>query len=301
MAGQEGKYNIKAVSKMLGIQPGTLRAWERRYQMIAPVRNEAGHRLYTEGHLSILKWLIGKVNQGFTISQAVALMEKKQVNKSIFQQENNEISSLSDELLDALIHFNEVRAQELINKCMSLYTTDKVLVDILGSQLVKIGDLWEEGLITSAHEHFATALLRSRIGNIMHSFPINALLPKVVSVCAPGEWHEMGLLIFTLFLRRKGFEVIYLGPSIAEKDMDVALETINPKFLFMSCTLKENASAAINLAERLSADYEFLIIGMGGNAMETLSQTQKSLAEQYIVGSTSNEWEEWLKEKIHSV
>ena len=80
MADQEGKYNIKAASQMLGIQPGTLRAWERRYQMIAPVRNESGHRLYTEEHIKILKWLLKKVNQGFTISQAIALLDNSQSN-----------------------------------------------------------------------------------------------------------------------------------------------------------------------------------------------------------------------------
>ncbi len=69
----EGKYNLKAISQMLGIQAGTLRAWERRYQIIAPVRNEAGHRLYTEEHVKIIKWLLVKVNNGFTISQAVHL------------------------------------------------------------------------------------------------------------------------------------------------------------------------------------------------------------------------------------
>ena len=48
MPALNGKYNIKAVSNILGIQPSTLRAWERRYHIIAPKRNHAGHRLYTE-------------------------------------------------------------------------------------------------------------------------------------------------------------------------------------------------------------------------------------------------------------
>jgi len=63
----EGKYNIKAISNMVGIQPGTLRAWERRYQILNPVRNDSGHRLYTEEDLRKLKWLTEKVSGGFTI------------------------------------------------------------------------------------------------------------------------------------------------------------------------------------------------------------------------------------------
>ena len=74
MSDQKGKYNIKAISNMLGMHPGTLRAWERRYNIIEPVRNEAGHRLYTEDQMKVLKWVVGKVEQGFTIGQAVELL-----------------------------------------------------------------------------------------------------------------------------------------------------------------------------------------------------------------------------------
>ncbi|MGL4819521.1 MAG: MerR family transcriptional regulator, partial [Bacilli bacterium] len=78
MADEVGKYNIKAICNKLGIQPGTLRAWERRYQIIRPVRNDAGHRLYSEQHVRILEYLIDKVQNGFTIGQAVSLYETEE-------------------------------------------------------------------------------------------------------------------------------------------------------------------------------------------------------------------------------
>lgn len=149
MANNEGKYNIKAASKKLGIQPGTLRAWERRYQIIAPVRNESGHRLYTEEHMRILTWLIQKVNKGFTISQAVALLEKNNYalidadTASANDKQEDLSSDLLHQLLSALLEFDEGTAHELMDRIFSLYSVDKVLVDILGTLLVKIGDMWE--------------------------------------------------------------------------------------------------------------------------------------------------------------
>lgn len=77
----EGKYNIKAASTILGIPSGTLRAWERRYQFIAPDRNESGHRLYSDKQIQTLKGLIEKTKQGFTISQAVALLDREEAQK----------------------------------------------------------------------------------------------------------------------------------------------------------------------------------------------------------------------------
>ncbi|MCM3093064.1 MULTISPECIES: MerR family transcriptional regulator [unclassified Cytobacillus] len=300
MANGEGKYNIKAVSKMLGIQAGTLRAWERRYQIIAPKRNESGHRLYTEEHIKILKWLIRKVDQGFSISQAVALLENKELNAEPLQmdKEGDRSAALSNELLEALLHFNESKAHDVINQAFSFYTIDKVLIDILGSLLVKIGHLWEEGKITSAHEHFASSILRSRIGMILHSFPHNGVLPKVVAVCGPGEAHELGLLVFTLFLRRRGFEVVYLGTSIADEDIDTVIEVVKPKFLFLSCTMKSIVPETLNLSERLTESYENLQVGIGGFGIDSLSNEEKKKYEQFIPGSSPKEWEEWIKERL---
>ncbi|MEH6987241.1 MerR family transcriptional regulator [Cytobacillus firmus] len=300
MATEEGKYNIKAVSKMLGIQPGTLRAWERRYQIVAPKRNESGHRLYTEEHINILKWLIRKVDQGFSISQAVSLLENKELNAEPLQmdKEGDRSGALANELLEALLHFNESKAHDLINQAFSFYTIDKVLIDILGSLLVKIGHLWEDGKITSAHEHFATSILRSRIGMILHSFPHNGVLPKVVAVCGPGEAHELGLLIFTLFLRRRGFEVVYLGTSIADEDIDTVIEVVKPKFLFLSCTMKSNVPETLKLSERLTGTYGNLHVGIGGFGIDSLSNEEKMNYEQFIPGSSPQEWEEWIKERL---
>ncbi|RLQ95071.1 MerR family transcriptional regulator [Falsibacillus albus] len=293
---EEGKYNIKAVSKMLGIQPGTLRAWERRYNMIAPVRNESGHRLYTDRHVKILKWLVSKVNQGFTISQAVSLLDKQEFQES--SEEYLQTDRVADELLQALLNFEEAKAQELINTAFALFTIDKVIIDILAGLLVKIGDLWENEKITTAHEHFATSILRSRIGMIMHSFPHNGILPKVVAVCGPGEWHELGLLIFTLYVRRKGFEVIYLGTSIKEEDLDIVLQTVNPKFLFLSCTMRGNLDKTLKTIDHLKESFPEVEIGVGGFAVDTMSSGVKEHYVEHVVGQSKKDWDNWLKSKM---
>ncbi|KUP07801.1 MerR family transcriptional regulator [Bacillus coahuilensis m2-6] len=296
MRKSEGKYNIKAMAQMLGIQPGTLRAWERRYQMVEPVRNDSGHRLYTEEQLEKLKWLVEKVNQGFTISQAVSLLDnQKFVDSSILEEApRNKPQEISNELMNALLSFDETKAHELINQAFALYTMDKVLIDVLGSILVQIGNKWENGEITTAHEHFATSILRARISTIMHSFPQNSFLPKVVAVCGPNEWHELGLLIFTLFLRKKGFDVIYLGSSIKEGDIEVVLDTVKPKLLFLSVTISENVELALQLTEDLSNKYSTLTIGLGGFAIETMTRAHKEKYQSHIVGSNREQWESWL-------
>ncbi|MGD6966845.1 MerR family transcriptional regulator [Rossellomorea vietnamensis] len=296
----EGKYNIKAISKMLGIQPGTLRAWERRYKMIAPVRNESGHRLYSEEHLRVLKWLVGKVEQGFTISQAVSLLDKQGLTEETDTESptGNRVDDLTEELMQSLLKFDESKAHQLMNRAFSMYTIDKVVIDVLGTLLVRIGDLWEHNQITTAHEHFATAVLRARISNLMQTFPHNGLLPKVVAVCGPNEHHELGLLMFTLYVRRKGFEVIYLGSSIKEEDMEVVIDTVKPRFLFLSCTMRENIDQTLGVIDQLQKTKDFVHVGIGGLAVNSLPQRIKEAYKENLVGSSKEDWDSWLKTNL---
>lgn len=295
MPSSKGKYNIKAVSNMLDIQPGTLRAWERRYQIIAPKRNEAGHRLYTEEHVKILKWLIAKVNEGFTIGQAVSLFESSQLNTHLpSEREDNREEMLVDGIVHALLTFDEGKAHEYLNEAFSVFSIDKVTMDILGKVLVKIGELWVGGNITSAHEHYANAFLRSRIGMIYHNLPVNAVLPKVIAVCGPGDSYELGLLIFTIYLRRKGYQVIYLGASIVEEDIDIVIEEVQPKYLFLSCTLQKNVISTIKLANRLREQYDYLSVGLGGSAFGFLPEQEKQAIHEYLLGNTKDKWDQWM-------
>ncbi|MGG6431409.1 MerR family transcriptional regulator [Anoxybacillus sp. D401a] len=293
MSTQEGKYNVKAVSNMLGIQPGTLRAWERRYQIIAPPRNEAGHRLYTEEQVQILKWLVDKVNQGFTISQAVSLLEQQPSEVSV--QAEDHVTGLRERLLQALLSFEEWTAHELLNEAFSLYTVEKVAIDILGPLLVRIGDLWENGKITSAHEHFASAFLRSRLGMAFSMLPVNRLLPKTISVCGPNEWHELGLLIFTLYLRRRGYETIYLGASIDQKDLPIVIDEVKPSYIFLSCTLQQNVRATLQLVDQLKQTYPAIRIGVGGRAFDEVDEQMKKTYGAHFLGQSKEQWDEWLK------
>ncbi|WP_078380149.1 MerR family transcriptional regulator [Sutcliffiella halmapala] len=305
MSINEGKYNIKAASNMLGIQPGTLRAWERRYQMIAPVRKESGHRLYTEEHIKILRWLIQKVDKGFTISQAVSLLEKGghsllDASRSEIYQDQDLSKEIVEHLLQALLTFDEGKAHEMLDKMLSKYSVEKVLIDISGILLVKLIDLLEREEISITQEHYTSAFLRSRLGILLHGHLGKGFLPKTVSVCGPGEGHELSLLVYTLFVRRKGFETIYLGTSITDYEIHLMLKEIKPKFLFLSCTFSMNLPNTLDLVVELHKQYPDLMIGLTGVAVDKMSNQQKHAFQAFLTGNTLTEWESWLHVNMNS-
>ncbi|WP_147804813.1 MerR family transcriptional regulator [Alkalicoccus halolimnae] len=297
MAEQQGKYNIKAVSNLLGIHAGTLRAWERRYKIIEPIRNEAGHRLYSDEHIRILKWIVNKVDNGFTIGQAVDLLNKQEEPAFIDHDPRftNQMDVLKEQIMHELLHFQENKANELIDRAFGLFSTDKVLIHIMGGILQEVGMKWERREIFTAHEHFVTSLLRTRIGMVFHSLPINGFLPKAVCVCGPQDQHELGLLIFTYYLKQRGYETVYLGAGIPAEDVEQVVKEVDAKLVVVSTTLPDHLSKALNLAENLHETFQDIKVGLGGHALKNLNVFEKNKYKDLLIGNNENEWNTWLK------
>src|SRR4051794_5492095 len=69
-------YRIKRVAKITGINPATLRAWERRYNLIAPGRTDSGYRLYSDDDVAMLSRIKQFTSEGLTIGEAIARVRR---------------------------------------------------------------------------------------------------------------------------------------------------------------------------------------------------------------------------------
>lgn len=90
-------FNMKAMVQQSGIAAPTLRAWERRYAILAPERTHNDYRLYSERDIAIIRWLKERVDTGMSISQAIALFRHFEEKYNQLQLEDLplETSSLS--------------------------------------------------------------------------------------------------------------------------------------------------------------------------------------------------------------
>ncbi|OOZ88227.1 MerR family transcriptional regulator [Bacillus cereus] len=283
-----GKYNIKAVSKIIGIQPSTLRAWERRYQIIAPKRNHAGHRLYTEEHIQILKWLMDKVSSGMMIGQAVQLLEGNRLQNSV----QNEIHYdrevvLVDDLLQALLKFDEITTSALLNEAFSIYATEKVIASIVLQVSNKLLTLKNNNEVTMVQFQYVVSFLQTRLGMVYHNASSFSSIDKVVVL----ESNMLKGFVFSTYLRLKGYEVIYIRASLAEDSITLAVEQIRPKYVVISFDdgreLK-NAMSYLNLLQEKSENLSVGVIGEIGARDQLNIQTS-------LIGDTKEEWDDWLK------
>ncbi|HJT55051.1 MAG TPA: MerR family transcriptional regulator [Ktedonobacteraceae bacterium] len=71
-------FNMKAMVQQSGVAAPTLRAWERRYAILSPERAQNEYRMYSERDIAIIRWLKERIDEGMSISQAIALFRHLQ-------------------------------------------------------------------------------------------------------------------------------------------------------------------------------------------------------------------------------
>lgn len=122
---EQKQYAIREVSQLTGVKPVTLRAWQRRYNLIQPHRTEKGHRIYTEQHIA----LIGEIQSW--LSKGVSIGKVKQVLDLNDAGEANELATVNqlDEvplLLEALAKLSKNKADSIIATVLKEYPIDIV-------------------------------------------------------------------------------------------------------------------------------------------------------------------------------
>ncbi|HWS03208.1 MAG TPA: MerR family transcriptional regulator, partial [Gammaproteobacteria bacterium] len=71
-----GRFPIRTVANLTGVNPVTLRAWERRYQLLRPERTAKGHRLYSQQDVERIRKVLDLLDRGIAISQVTGLLEE---------------------------------------------------------------------------------------------------------------------------------------------------------------------------------------------------------------------------------
>ncbi|WP_342563372.1 MerR family transcriptional regulator [Paenibacillus sp. FSL R7-0345] len=293
-------YSIKQVVEMLDIPSVTLRAWETRYQAVTPERTESGYRLYTQDNIEDLRWLKEQTEkQGISISHAVRLLKARKEGPAGESPAGGDGTSreaftkMRQQIYTALLEFQGERANALIDFGFSMYGYEAMFHQVLVPVLVRVGDAWEEGTATVAQEHYMTHMVSNRFYQFFHLFPVYAHLPKVLAFCPEGEHHQVGLLLFSLFLRKNGVEVVYLGANTPEAGIIAMLETQSRiGAVCMSVTDKELLPYCEELIARLKTVRTDMRFILGGKAYEETGVPVPEGAE--VISGPPGRWQEWF-------
>ena len=256
-------YNTKLVVGETGVPADTFRAWERRYGLPRPQRGEGGQRLYSERDIATIRWLRDRTNEGLTISQAVALLESEAESSAAIDQPRS-FDALQAELLQALLRFDAVGADGILSEAFGLYALDTVCVNIMQPALVGVGEMWHAGTASVAQEHFASQFLRRKLLALLNIYDVPEGRATVVAACAPGEQHDMGLLLLALFLVRRNFRVVFLGADVPIEALQQAVAQVHPEIVCISATTPSTGDHAEQMAHTVLQQHPDTLVFIGG-------------------------------------
>jgi MerR family transcriptional regulator, light-induced transcriptional regulator len=294
-------YNLSAVIQRTGLKPDTLRAWERRYGLPKPERSTGGHRVYSESDIQCLLWLIARQEEGMSISQAVKLWKTLEEDGTLpltsglfsYHQENNLhtgsditsggiIESLREQWIQACRNFNEREAEHVLAQAFALYSPETVCIELLQKGLGKIGIGWFEGTITAQQEHFASALAMRRLDTLLAAAPEPTHSGRIVVACPPHENHTFSPLLLTLLLRRRGWEVLYLGANLPQEELAETVRSTRPNVVILVAHQLFTAATLMQMAALLTQ--EKVQVAYGGHIFNLMPDLCKHIAGHYLGG-----------------
>ena len=289
----EPKYNIKIVCSQTGIRAVTLRAWERRHEVLIPHRSVNRYRLYSERDVAVLRWVKNRVDSGMPISSAVielhSLMHTGRFPEAVPTGPSTlpVPSGIAPEkfvrrLYQALITHDEGKAGEFFRDIQASFDLVAIFQDILTPTLVEIGEAWYRGRFRITTEHFASAFVQGKMLTMYQAYPSRRSAPFILLGCAPSEQHELGSLMMAVLLRSSGFRVEYLGPGIPLGDLVAYASYEHPDRIILAASLEGSALELLKMQGKLNKLHPVPVFGYGGAAFITKPELKTRVQGFYL-------------------
>jgi MerR family transcriptional regulator, light-induced transcriptional regulator len=266
--------NIAALSRRTGVAPDTLRKWEQRYGILRPERTQGGQRRYSERDLARVEWLNARVSEGYRISEAARILGGAQAAPA---EDPDDLPGL---ILLALQDTDADLLAALLDQTFGVLSVEDALVRVVAPLLDRIGDAWEAGEITVAQEHLLTSKIRFRLEQLV-GYAGGGVRGTAVLACAPGERHELGLLMLAVLMQADGWQVEYLGGDTPALQALALADAVAADVVCFSAATKESAAALRRQLREVPRDGGPAMVA-GGHAVD--ERYAKSIGARYVSG-----------------
>jgi DNA-binding transcriptional MerR regulator len=217
-------YSLGLVSRLTGLSPHVLRAWERRYEAVAPLRTSGGTRRYREADLARLRLLQAAVAAGHPIGD-VARLGDAELRRRAELREGEERPPLG-EILAALDGLDAAEAERLLGIQLAALGPRRFARSVVLPLLEEVGSRWERRELCMASEHLASAVVRSLLGALLRRRAGGAPTPALLFTTLPGDRHELAVLVAAVVAADLGANAVYLGPDLPPGEIALAAERV---------------------------------------------------------------------------
>jgi DNA-binding transcriptional MerR regulator len=258
---------IGELSRRVGVSAELLRAWERRYRLLQPARSSKGYRLYTGDDEQRVRSMREQLASGLSAAEAARVARRPQ-GEALGADAALEHSRALERALDA---YDEVGAQQAFDTMFRRLTPITVLRDVVLPYLRRLGERWEDGGIDVAQEHFASNVIRGRLGTLAVGWG-DGVGPRAVLACPEGELHDLPLMVFGIALNRSGWRITFLGTNTPVTDLENAVRELHPDIVVLAATTPTSFLTAGPELRRVGRLVPMVVAGAGAT-LEAVAAT----------------------------
>jgi DNA-binding transcriptional MerR regulator/methylmalonyl-CoA mutase cobalamin-binding subunit len=263
-------YRIHRFSKLTGLTTHVIRAWERRYGLVNPVRGANRYRLYNDEDVRLFRYLKSKGDEGMSIGELAEigrekLLEQAQQEFVAAPLEPPPSERLIADLTQALQENDRVGFERKLNGALAVIPFEEALHRFLLPLQEHIGQLWHDGKFGIAEEHYASNQIKQKIFSAMNQLRMVEEGPLVVVACPSQEWHEISAMTAAYLCAARGCRVHYLGANLPIPELAKFCEQIRPSYALLSMTVDRSIDEIKNIIRELVTQVCPVVrVGVGG-------------------------------------
>jgi DNA-binding transcriptional MerR regulator/methylmalonyl-CoA mutase cobalamin-binding subunit len=214
-------HSIRVVAQRTGLSPHVIRVWERRYGVVAPGRTGTNRRRYSDDEVERLSLLRRATEAGHSIG-TVATLPNDRIREVLAADQRDQPSGSANETrsdwvgraLETVRRLDGAALEDVLQAGAIELGHQGLLCQLIGPLVHALGEEWQKGQMTAAHEHFASAHIKGFLSRVTRPFAGREDAPRLVVTTPAGQLHELGAIMAASAATNAGWNVTYLGPSL---------------------------------------------------------------------------------------
>jgi DNA-binding transcriptional MerR regulator/methylmalonyl-CoA mutase cobalamin-binding subunit len=277
-------YTIGHVATLTGVPVATLRAWERRYGVVAPARTDGGYRLYDAEAVAAITRMQALLDSGFGPKAAAAAVvaEREAARSGAADVDPADTTRQDDEpsvarFLAAAIALDSAELGRALDDMFLAMSFEAALDRRLMPAVRALGDAWEKGELGVGGEHVASAAVMRRLGTAFEAAAGDVVGPRILTGLPAGSRHEIGILAFATAARRRGLAVLHLGADLPDDMWVHAIGAFGADAAVIAIPTADDVDSARSAVDAMIRAHPHVLVFAGGDGRDAVTPPAQPL------------------------
>jgi DNA-binding transcriptional MerR regulator len=243
---QEAGFTVAAVARRIGVAPGTLRTWSRRYGIGPTGHSEGEHRKYSEEDLARLIYMRKLIISGVSPLDASrkALEHKGRANLDDVALQIERDHELVEQLYRAARGLNSELLETGIRDHLERNGIEATWHALLVPLLFLVGDEWKKNGTGVEVEHLLSEVIFRILNSKITAADSTSSARPVLIASIGDETHCLAITALAAALSERGIPVQFLGARTPKAAINEVVRRSAPAAIFLWAQLRKHADAS---------------------------------------------------------